>query len=146
MSNIVHESNNSDPEREECVRHQMALIPDITVLHDEESSGVEGDMDDGRSDSSEGSGVEEVAEEVVEAAVDTNGVMDDDHWDNGESDTSGDVQIDLGDTDTLDGSGYESDDDEMDGEVEVDELEDSDDEPEVVLAGFVRITRRYRQA
>ena len=71
--------------------------------------------------------------------------MDDDHWDNGESDTSGDVEIDLGDTDMLDGSGYESDDDEMDGEVEVDELEDLDNEPEVVLAGFVRITRRYRQ-
>ena len=68
MSNIVRESNNSDPEREECVRRQMALIPDIAVLRDEESSGVEGDMDDGHSDSSEGSGVEEVTEEVVEAA------------------------------------------------------------------------------
>ena len=130
----------------------MALIPDITVLRDEESSGVEGqggNTGDEHSDVSKGSWVDEVVEEVVETAMPVvNGVTDgDDHWDSRESDTSGDVEIDLGDADTLDGSGYESDDeDETDEEMEVDELEDDEPQAEVVLAGFVRIAHRYRQA
>ena len=131
----------------------MALIPDITVLRDEESSGEEGwgnDTNSGLSnahtDTTEGSGVKGVGE-VVDTLMALNGVMDgDDSWDSGESDTSGDVEIELGDVDTSDE--YDADDenemDKTDKEMEVDELED--DEPEVVLAGFVRIAQQYRQA
>ena len=153
MSNITRASNSSDSERAERRRRQMALIPDIAVLRDEESSGEEGrgndtnsGLSDAHTDATEGSGVEGVGE-VVDTSMALNGVMDgDDGWDSGESDTSGDVEIELGDVDTSDE--YDADDenetDETDEEMEVDELED--DEPEVVLAGFVRIARRYRQA
>ena len=125
----------------------MVLIPDIAVLCDDELSGEEGqgnDMNDGSSnlhtDVTEGSGTRGVVEEVVDMLMVLNGMMDsNDSWDSGESDISGDIEVGLGDVDTLDeyNADNENKTDKMDKEMEVDELED--DKPEVVLVGFVGI-------
>ena len=149
MSNTTRASNSADSERTEHLCLQMALIPDIAVLHDDESSGEEGqgnDINDGSSDLhtdvTEGSGTRGVVKEVIDMSMALNGMMDgNDGWDSRELDISGDVEVGLGDVDTLDE--YNADDenetDETDEEMEVDELED--DEPEVVLAGFIGIAQ-----